>query len=83
MLGSLAQRDPINSSISLHQLHQPAEAVHHVVLDLLRGELLVDVVEEPPGALNLGFLDLAQLHARHRALGFGHKVDVFDSAFLE
>ena len=70
-------------SISLHQFHQLAEAVHHVVLHLLWGEFLVDIVEEFAGALDLGFLDLAQLHAGHRTLGFGHEIDVLDRTFLE
>ncbi len=67
----------------LHQFHQLAEAVHHVVLDLLRGELLIDVVEELAGALDLGLLDLAQIHAGHRTLCFGHEVNVFDCTLLE
>jgi len=37
----------------LHQLHQLAKAIHHVVLDGLRGESLVDVVEELAGALDV------------------------------
>lgn len=72
-----------STASSFHKLHQLAEAIHHVVLDLLRGELLVDVVEEPAGALDLGFLNLAQLHAGNGALGLGHEVDVFDRTLLE
>lgn len=68
---------------SLHQFHQLAKAIHHVVFDVLRSVLPVDLVEELAGSLDLGFLDLVGHHRGHGALCFGHEVNVFDSFFLE
>lgn len=48
--------------LGFNKLHQLAEAVHHVVLDGLGCKALVDFIEELAGALDLGFLNLAQFH---------------------
>lgn len=50
------------SSFLLHHFHQLPEAVHYIILDVLRGEAAVHLVEELAGTLDFGFLDLAQIH---------------------
>ena len=68
---------------SHHHIHQPVIAVDDVVSDLIRRNLSVELLEKLSGAGDLGFFDVAKLHAGHRALGLSNEVDVLDRAFFE
>ena len=61
---------------SFHQRHQLVEAVDHVVFHLLVG----DLGEELAGAVDLGFLDGAELEFRHGAFGLGDEVNMLHFA---
>jgi hypothetical protein len=44
---------------------------------MIRIDAMPDLVEEFPGARDLGVLDLAELHRGHGTLRLGDEVDVF------
>lgn len=59
----IIELDPIGlRSCLLHQLHQLPEAVHHIVFDVLRGVLPIDLVEKLPCTFDFGSLNRTQIH---------------------
>jgi len=68
--------------IAKKNVHQLAEAVNSLIFHIVWSTLAVNFVEEFPGAFDLCFFDLTELHG-HGAFGFSHKVNMFNYTFFE